>query len=91
MSAPRWTVPSATAEGTSYEITVDANGERICSCEASQYPKTRGRCWHLKAVNAGMVKPRVRISQRPAPAPLPPVRRARTSVEGELFALSLDV
>jgi len=91
MSAPRWTVPSATTEGTEYEITVDQNGERQCSCEASQYPKTRGKCWHLKAVAAGMVKPRVRVSQRPAPAPLPKVTRARTSPEGLAFASSLDL
>jgi hypothetical protein len=91
MSAPRWSVPSATTEGTKYEITVDANGERQCSCEASQYPKTRGRCWHLKAVNAGLVKPRVRVSQHAAPAPLPKVTRARTSTAGLAFASSLDI
>ncbi len=66
MSAPRWSVPSATVEGTDYQITVDDNGERVCSCKANDYPKTRGMCWHLKAVSAGLVKPRVRVSQRPA-------------------------
>jgi hypothetical protein len=87
---PRWTVPSATTEGERYEITIDANGERVCTCEASQYPKTRGRCWHLKAVAAGLAgKPRVRVSQRPAP--LPKVTRARTSEAGRELALSLDV
>jgi hypothetical protein len=91
IGTPRWTVPSATTEDTEYTITVDANGERQCNCEASQYPKTRGRCWHLKAVNAGLVKPRIRVSQRPAPAPLPTFTRARTSAEGQAFAASLDV
>ena len=65
-SAPRWSVPSATTEGIEYSVTVDANGERRCSCPANDYPKTRGRCWHLKAINAGLVKPRIRVSQRPA-------------------------
>ena len=64
--APRWSVPSATVEGTDYTITVDANGERVCSCKANDYPKTCGKCWHLKAVSAGLVKPRVRVSQCPA-------------------------
>lgn len=91
MSAPRWPVPSATTEGAEYEITVDQNGERVCNCQASQYPKTRGRCWHLKAVNAGLVKPRVRVSQRPAPAPRPTVTRARTSEAGREAAMLLDV
>ena len=65
-SAPRWSVPSTTTEGTTYEITVDQNGERRCSCPANDYPKTRGRCWHLKAISTGLVKPRIRVSQRPA-------------------------
>jgi hypothetical protein len=63
MSAPRWTVPSATTEATKYEITVDQNGERVCNCPANDYPKTRGKCWHLKAVNAGLVKARIRASE----------------------------
>ncbi len=68
MSAPRWSVPSATTEGTEYQITVDANGERVCNCEASQYPKTRGKCWHLKAVASGLAgKPRVRVTQAQRP------------------------
>jgi hypothetical protein len=92
MSTPRWSVPSATTEGTTYEITVNEHGERVCSCEASQYPKTRGRCWHLKAVAAGLAgKPRVRVSQRPATAPLPSFTRARTSEAGRELALSLAV
>lgn len=91
MSAPRWTVPSATTGGTKYEITVDANGERQCNCQANDYAKKRGRCWHLKAVNAGLVKPRIRVSQRPRPAPLATFTRARTSEAGRELALSLDV
>jgi hypothetical protein len=69
MSPPRWTVPSATTEGTEYEVTVDQNGERVCPCPASQYPKTKGKCWHLKAVQSGVIKPRVRVTQRPTPTP----------------------
>lgn len=102
MSNPRWSVPSATTEGTGYTITVDANGERVCSCKANDYPKTRGKCWHLKAVNAGLVKPRIRVSQRPASkvAPktpenrdfgLPAFTHARTSAEGQAFVTMLDI
>ncbi len=65
-SAPRWSVPSATTEGIEYIITVDANGERRCSCPANDYPRTKGKCWHLKAISAGLVKPRIRATQRPA-------------------------
>ena len=83
MSPPRWSVPSATTEGTEYAITVNEHGERVCNCQANDYPKTRGRCWHLKAVGAGMVRPVVRISQRPA-------RRA-ISDEMRDFVSGLDV
>jgi hypothetical protein len=57
----------------------------------SYHPKTRGRCWHLRVVNAGLIKPRIRVRQRPVPAPLPTITRARTSAEGLAFAASLDV
>jgi hypothetical protein len=96
---PRWTVPSATTEGTDYTVTVNEHGERVCNCEANGYPKTRGKCWHLKAVASGLAgKPRIRVSQSSgvrvqasAPAPLPTVRRARTSAEGLAYASSLDI
>jgi hypothetical protein len=59
-----WTVPSTTTPGVTYLVRADSpTGLLRCSCPASQYPKTRGRCWHLKAVHAGMAgKPRVRVT-----------------------------
>lgn len=87
-----YAVPSATREGVEHVVTEDVeSGRRACTCEASDHPKTAGKCWHLRAVNAGMVKPRVRVSQRPAPAPLPKVTRARTSEAGREMATLLDV
>ena len=87
-----YTVPSATREGITHTVTEDVeSGRRSCTCEASDHPKTAGKCWHLRAITAGMVKPRVRVTQRAAPAPRPTVRRARTSPEGLAFAASLDV
>jgi len=88
----RYPVPSATRPDVEHTVTEDIEtGDRRCNCEASDHPKTRGRCWHIRAVNAGLVKARVRVSQRPAPSPLPAVTRARTSAEGLAFASSLDV
>ena len=57
-----WEVPSATEPGKTYRVTVTDN-RYTCTCKAEEFPKTRGRCWHVKAVIAGAVsvKPRVRI------------------------------
>src|SRR5215211_3940878 len=67
----RYPVPSATREGVKHTVIEDpTTGERICNCEANVHAKTRGRCWHLKAVAAGTIKPVVRCTVRPAPAPL---------------------
>jgi hypothetical protein len=88
----RYPVPSATRPEIKHTVSEDVEtGERTCNCEASNHPKTRGRCWHLKAVAAGTIKPVVRCTVRPTPAPLPTFTRARTSVEGLAFASSLDV
>ena len=57
-----YNVPSATEAGKIYIVTV--RGDRYtCTCKAEEFNKTRGRCWHVKAVIAGAVnaKPRVRI------------------------------
>ena len=80
-----WTVPSATRPGITHTVTEDiATGARSCNCEASDHPKTRGRCWHLKATAAGLAgKPVVRISQRPA--------RPQFSDETRFAVASLDV
>jgi hypothetical protein len=93
MSAPRWSVPSATRDGITHTVTEDAEtGQRHCNCEASDHPRTRGRCWHIRAVAAGLAgKPRIRVSQRPTPAPLPSFTCARTSAEGQAFVTLLDV
>jgi hypothetical protein len=88
----RYPVPSATRPEIKHVVTEDVEtGERRCNCEASDHPKTRGKCWHLRAVNAGLIRPRVRVSQRPALAPLPKVTRARTSTAGLAFASGLDI
>ena len=57
-----WNVPSATEAGKAYTVTVRGN-RYSCTCKAEEFNKTRGRCWHVKAVIAGAVsaKPRVRI------------------------------
>ena len=62
-----WTVPSATRQGITHTVSEDIEtGARSCNCEASDHAKTRGKCWHLRAVASGLAgKPTVRISQRP--------------------------
>jgi len=58
-----WTVPSASEAGVEYTVSAPSpTGLLSCNCKASQYPKTRGRCWHVRAVRAGLCgKPRVRV------------------------------
>jgi hypothetical protein len=62
----RWSVPSATTKGITYEVAARVDtGELVCNCMA------RRVCWHIRAVATGMAgKPRVRMSERPASAPL---------------------
>ena len=57
-----YTVESASTPGVTYTVQVDDDGWS-CSCKASQYTKTRGKCWHLKAALAGELpgKPRVTL------------------------------
>jgi len=78
----RWTVPSATTKGVTYEVAADTvTGELVCSCLA------RRVCWHIKSVAAGAIgKPRVRITQRPA-RPL----TVQTSAAGRELMAMLDV
>ena len=63
-----WEIPSASRPGVKHIVSEDIEtGARSCNCEASDHPKTRGRCWHLKAVAAGLAgKPTVRMTQRPS-------------------------
>ncbi|MGD9891653.1 MAG: hypothetical protein AB7R89_28725 [Dehalococcoidia bacterium] len=63
-----WTVPSATDAGTEYTVSAPSpTGILSCNCKASEFPKTRGRCWHIKSVRAGLAgKPRVRVTPRSA-------------------------
>lgn len=65
-----YNVPSATQPGTSHTVTV-TDSAYTCDCEASRWPKTRGKCWHIKAVRAGSVtgKPKMRIRWAPAGNP----------------------
>ncbi len=62
----RWTVPSATTKGVTYEVAADVvTGELVCDCAA------RRACWHLKSVASGQAgRPRVRYT--PAPATVRP-------------------
>ena len=57
-----WQVPSATEAGKVYTVSVQGN-RYPCTCKTEEFNKTRGRCWHVKAVIAGAItsKPRVRI------------------------------
>jgi hypothetical protein len=59
-----WTVLSATTPGIVYTVSAASpDASLACNCEANDYPKTRGKCWHLKAVHSGMAgKPRCRVS-----------------------------
>ena len=61
----RWTVPSATTSGVTYEVsTRPETGELVCNCAA------RRVCWHIKVVSTGLAgKPHCRITQQPKPAP----------------------
>lgn len=58
----RWSVPSATTKGVTYQVAADVvTGELICNCAA------RRVCWHIRAVATGMAgKPRVRVTPAPA-------------------------
>jgi hypothetical protein len=64
-----WTVPSAREADTGYTVSADRwDGPLACTCPAGDFPKTRGRCWHLKAVHAGLAgKPVVRLTIVPRP------------------------
>jgi len=70
----RWSVPSATTRGTTYEVSARTDrGELVCNCLA------RRVCWHVKSVAAGQAgKPRVRVTARTRPAPVSPVVEALT-------------
>jgi hypothetical protein len=65
-----WTVPSASEPGITYTVSAPSPDDPLsCDCKASEHPKTRGRCWHIKAVHSGMAgKPRVRVSVTPRQA-----------------------
>jgi hypothetical protein len=66
----RYPVPSATRPEIKHTVSEDpTTGERTCNCEANDHPKTRGRCWHIKAAASGLIKPVVRCTVRPTPEP----------------------
>jgi hypothetical protein len=71
-----YTVPSATTPGITYTVTADESGVLTCNCRAGTYPKTRGRCWHLKAVHSGAIRP------NPVPVAAPGAAHDTTIVEG---------
>lgn len=56
-------VPSATTPGIVYRVSAPTpDAPLACDCKASEYPKTRGRCWHISAIRSGLIKPRVSVS-----------------------------
>ena len=58
-------VPSATECGRKYLVNADPETGRLaCECKGAAYGRD---CWHQKAIRSGLVKPRIRIAQRPAP------------------------
>jgi hypothetical protein len=61
-----YTVESASVPGVTYLVLVTEDGWS-CSCKASEYSKTRGKCWHIKQAQAGELlgKPRVRVGVVP--------------------------
>ena len=66
-----YTVPSISRDGEVHTISQDVvDGRLRCDCPA------RKQCWAEKAVIAGLVKPRIRICPRPAPASQRPPRPA---------------
>ena len=66
-----YTVPSASEAGKTYTVTVTDN-RYSCSCKAEQFPKTRGRCWHIKSVIAGAITSKLRVCIRPLEATVAP-------------------
>lgn len=66
-----YSVESASLPGVTYLVMVTDAGWS-CSCKASEFSKTRGRCWHIKAAQAGELpgKPKVRLGlARPVSTP----------------------
>jgi hypothetical protein len=63
----RWTVPSATTRGITYEVTADpVDGRLICNCPAATF-RPAAACKHAQQVAAGgWGKPRVRLCPAPA-------------------------
>jgi hypothetical protein len=64
----RWSVPSATQKGITYEVAARVDtGELVCNCMA------RRVCWHIRAVATGMAgKPRVRVTPAPCTVTVSP-------------------
>jgi hypothetical protein len=63
--------------GVEYEVSADLpTGILRCTCEASKYPKTRGRCWRIKAVASGA------IARVQASTPTPATTHQTAIVEG---------
>ena len=61
IQAIAYTAESASVPGLVYTVTVDDGGWH-CSCKASEYTKTRGKCWHLLAAqNGDLGKPKLRV------------------------------
>jgi hypothetical protein len=84
----RYRIESASVPGQVYEVTVTEDGWS-CSCKASEFTKTRGKCWHLRAAQAGELpgKPRVRVGVAPSPTPFvrPPLSAAARDAVAALY------
>lgn len=45
-------VPSSTTPDVRYPVTIYQDGTMVCSCKASRYNRTAGRCKHLHEARA---------------------------------------
>ncbi len=65
-------VRSKSTPNLSYMVATTTRGVLACQCPAQMNPKSRGQCWHIKAVAAGIIRPAA--WRTPAPSrPLPPM------------------
>lgn len=56
-SRPPFFVPSESRRNVKYMVATGTDGFLHCDCPARQGRKSRGHCWHVKAVASGAIKP----------------------------------
>lgn len=72
-SYPPFFVPSATERNKAYMVATGTDGFLHCDCPAKQGRKSRGNCWHVKAVVSGAIKP-AQWKQQPTQTRTDPAR-----------------